>query len=522
MMFILLNIIIPLNGEIISNGWSTWRGGDGGNNRHTLSNPPYNIYKVCVRQGNEIDDIRVKWSDETLSDNGNFAGGNTGGTSACWQVPLTECIYKVDIQAGSGLDALRFVGTGGVGNSGFWGDPGGGNSYVAEGASNQCLTRIDVWEDNKVDKIRFYFQATPAPTKTPTSSVPTSAPTINPTPSPTTNPTPAPTDNPTLKPTDAPIMAGSPTKSPTDPTLVPSDSPTPAPTDQPTPAPTTNPTPSPTTNPTPSPTNYPTHSPTNYPTPTPTSNPISNTNNVTQSPTNRPSVSPVLTTKKPTLEAANPKVTYENGKEVTGIYETHMTEEELGVNDDNILTKYQLIIAAGIVGIILVICACVIIFYMKKIKKDLNNETKDNVVKFEAETELVMNTNTSNRESKIEKQLQVNIVLNTKGKKPNKLENVSSEVDISSESKNADELFIVHEPGQNVTDYGDKCTNNESDSSDDSCNNTMERNITSGNTAKSGNYMNKERNNNQFVAENWSSDEEGNRKNVNSTNTGSV
>mmetsp|Transcript_35189 Transcript_35189/g.57521 ORF Transcript_35189/g.57521 Transcript_35189/m.57521 type:complete len:645 (+) Transcript_35189:53-1987(+) len=178
------------------------------------------ITKVCGRWGGELDAVQAYFSDGTVSE---LYGDTDAGTYGCLSaVSSGHCITAVDLhmhKCGTcskwRVQTLQFTAT----NGAILGTMGSvqGDQYTVQGESNQCLTKMQLrFEDvgffssgyYRLIGTRFYFAATPSPTKAPTPK-PTPMPTKNP----TKAPTPVPSSNPSLSPSQAPTL--SPTLAPT-------------------------------------------------------------------------------------------------------------------------------------------------------------------------------------------------------------------------------------------------------------------------------------------------------------------
>ena len=259
---IILSILITIHIQAQTNDVSSpWYPSVNVSNGFTYKSMNANAYitNICLNSGIIINSINsIDFSDETSVVN--IVGGN-GGSTNCYNVPLNECISKINIDYGSLLGqiyiySLRFT-TSNNAMSPVYGLLNGGNNIEFD-SNDKCLYKMDVVGSNiYLTNMRFHFRN--KPTDTPT-NMPSISPSIIPTNIPTMK-----SDNPTQ-------FTLEPTKS----SLFPSVIPTLNPTNVPSLTPTHDPTSIPSLTPTNIPSLTPTHDPTNIPSSTPTYNPSSN------------------------------------------------------------------------------------------------------------------------------------------------------------------------------------------------------------------------------------------------------
>jgi hypothetical protein len=131
---------------------SAWHGGLGGNFYvMESSKPSAYITKICVRDGDVIDQIQVWFNNGETS--GPY-GGLGGDEYSCYQVSDENCITSVNGREGDLIDSLQFFGSDGSGSI-YWGSYGG--QYFSEQGSG-CLKSLYIRAGGFLDGLQFNWQ----------------------------------------------------------------------------------------------------------------------------------------------------------------------------------------------------------------------------------------------------------------------------------------------------------------------------------------------------------------------------
>eukprot|EP01083_Nonionella_stella_P275719 936608_1 len=128
-----------------------WHGGSGGY-FYVMESSKSSAYitKICVRDGDVIDEIQVWFN------NGETSGpyGGPGGEYSCYQVSDGNCITSVNGREGGLIDSLQFFGSDGS-RSLYWGSY-GGDEFSEQGTG--CLKSLYIRAGAFLDGLQFNWK----------------------------------------------------------------------------------------------------------------------------------------------------------------------------------------------------------------------------------------------------------------------------------------------------------------------------------------------------------------------------